>query len=563
MLYQSNLPAKQTGALGLFAILTLLLAILFAALAVDTGRLLMEQRRLQTVADMAALDASSATGSCGSGTFDDVEALAQASAGRNNHAGQPLEVLVGVVDVGAGGVREFTETTADIASAVSVSASETVPASLFAGGILGNNTTLQANAVAERAALAGFSAGSLLLSISDEQTTILNNVFGSILGSPLSLDVLSYQGIANTQVSLGELAFIAGVASPEELLGSEFTLGELMQIYADAVNADEAATVEAITGSQALADLTVNTLTAEFSDILALTTEKPIDAAEAEINLFDLINTTAIVANGTNAINLPMQLNLPGGLLAVETQLTVTEAPQIAIGRPGRDGDGNWRTEIDTAQLRLVTTIEDDLPGINLGVINAEVSIDIVIELETAQGTAWLQSIQCGSIDNRNAVVTIGNNTGAATLTSSRASNPAEEPFIGIGLSAILLGSCDVKLPPINTAIQSPVSEDLIFDVPQPTIASLPMAQETGTGLGLTIDLGSGEPENNCSGLLSVVGLTIDQLISPILADIVSPLVTDLLSEIIEPILTMLGIKIGSMDVTLFSVEVERPEMQR
>lgn len=563
MFVSATLPVRQTGAIGLFAILTLLLAILFAALAVDTGRLLMEERRLQTVADMAALDASSVAGSCGSGNLADVEAMAAASAARNNYSGLPLDVAVGEIDVGAGGVRQFTPTAIEQATSVSVTASKSVPASFFAGGIFGNQTTLQANAVAGREALAGFSAGSMLLTISNEQTAILNNLLGSILGSPVDLDVLSYEGIADTQVALGDLAVMAGVGSPQELLSSELTLGQLMQLYADAVNADEAASVEAITGSQQLADAGVESLTAEFGEILAVTTENPNDAAEAEVNLLDLITTSAIVANGTQSINLPLELDLPGGLLSVESELIVTEAPQIAIGPPGRDDSGNWRTAIETAQLQLITRVEDGLPPINLGLVNAQVSIDFALEVETAQGEAWLQSIQCGSVSSQNTVVTIGTNTGAAAVSSSRASDPAAAPFLGAQLSAFLLGSCNITLPPVNTAIQSPVSDELNYQVTQPFADVLPITQETGSGLGLMINLGSEEPDNNCSGLLSVLGVAINELVNPLLTDIFSPLISGLLSEVIEPLLTVLGIKIGAMDVTLMTVDVERPEMKR
>ena len=187
----ATLAVRQIGAIGLFAILTLLLAILFAALAVDTGRLLMEDRRLQTVADMAALDASSVAGSCGTGNLADVEAMAAASDARNNYNGLPLDVQVGEIDVGAGGVRQFTPAAIEQATSVSVTASKSVPASFFAGGIFGNQTTLQANAVAGREAIAGFSACSMLLSTGSDG--LLNSIFEGVLGGPVDLDILSYE----------------------------------------------------------------------------------------------------------------------------------------------------------------------------------------------------------------------------------------------------------------------------------------------------------------------------------------------------------------------------------
>ncbi len=51
-------PARQRGAIGLMAALTLTLALAFMLLVVDTGRLYLEKRSLQRVADMAALEAA-------------------------------------------------------------------------------------------------------------------------------------------------------------------------------------------------------------------------------------------------------------------------------------------------------------------------------------------------------------------------------------------------------------------------------------------------------------------------------------------------------------------------
>ena len=46
---------RQRGAIGLVAAMTLGLALLFALLVVDSGRLYLEQRKLQRVVDTAAL----------------------------------------------------------------------------------------------------------------------------------------------------------------------------------------------------------------------------------------------------------------------------------------------------------------------------------------------------------------------------------------------------------------------------------------------------------------------------------------------------------------------------
>lgn len=53
------MPARQRGAIGMMAALTLGLALLCTLIVVDSGRLYLEKRSLQRVADIAALDRKS------------------------------------------------------------------------------------------------------------------------------------------------------------------------------------------------------------------------------------------------------------------------------------------------------------------------------------------------------------------------------------------------------------------------------------------------------------------------------------------------------------------------
>lgn len=59
-----GLRCRQRGAIGLMAALTLGLALVFLLLVVDSGRLYLEKRKLQGIADMAALEAVQRNGDC-------------------------------------------------------------------------------------------------------------------------------------------------------------------------------------------------------------------------------------------------------------------------------------------------------------------------------------------------------------------------------------------------------------------------------------------------------------------------------------------------------------------
>ncbi len=568
MFVSATLPVRQTGAIGLFAILTLLLAILFAALAVDTGRLLMEERRLQTVADMAALDASSVAGSCGSGNLADVEVMAAASAARNNYSGLPLDVAVGEIDVGAGGVRQFTPTAIEQATSVSVTASKSVPASFFAGGIFGNQTTLQANAVAGREAIAGFSAGSMLLSIpaetSDEQNNVLNALMSGALGGEVSL--VSYEGLLNADITIQDIIDTnADIGTVNEFLNTNFTLAEAFSLFAAALGQSDTATVEAQTELDTLLNAAIRDQSLSFENVLDVTTENPEDAAEATLNLFDLINTTVLVANGDSFITLD-ELELDLGVGDVSAQLDIITPPKIAIGPPGKNANGNWITEASTAQFDLILNIE-----INSNEVIPSLDLKLVLDakLTAVQGKAWLESIQCASAGSPDTIVNIGGNSGIL--------DPLPEIKATIDISALGLPLINgIEITSANTGTNDDQSEagNLSFSVgelPQTdSINGLGLESLTANSLKIE-ELGTRE---NCAildltCLLAGITAPILQIVNDLDDEagireiLLRPIINDLQSELIVPLLEILGIQVGAMQVTLFDVQVDRPEMKR
>jgi len=128
--------ANQHGAVVIMTAGFMLLGILFLALAVDTGRLYIEKRKLQRVADMAAIDTVNRGALCGATSLAALQNLAQASASLNGYEGT-VQVETGYVDRDLiNGVRLF-QTDMTRIEAVKVIATNTVPASLIAGGIFG------------------------------------------------------------------------------------------------------------------------------------------------------------------------------------------------------------------------------------------------------------------------------------------------------------------------------------------------------------------------------------------------------------------------------------------
>lgn len=565
----SKLPSRQRGVLGILGGLVLMLSVLFTALSVDTGRLMLEQRRLQSVADMAALDASSQSGGCGDGTLALAEAAAQASAGRNNHivdGTKTLDVTLGNISIGAGGVRGFIASDPESSMAVEVRAGHTVPASLFAGGLLGNEVALQARAVAERQVLAGLSAGSLLVSIDSKASTLLNSLLGGILGSAVNLEVVSYQGIAATDVMLSDLIEASsGAGTVQELLDADLSLGEWLQIYADAANSSGAASAEVDAAMQALIDANISSLEVAFSDVLAVTVPNREEAASAHANLLDLIMTTALVANGNNALTLPLAVNLPGGLLNVNTLLYVIEPPQIAIGPPGKDEDGNWLTRMQTAQVRLDSRVQGEVDLNVLGLLGARATVDIGLGVEVAQGEAWLDNIQCRNALDPRAIVTVGAQPGVANVVLTRASDPSAAAA-RIDVSAIVLllrVPVAVVTVGLDLPLENPTESELVYEIDTNDTDALPVAQRASSGAGASLDNGLAGLSDSLVVDVELLGISIGvgAILSPILGDLLVPLLTQLGTEVLDPLLHLLGIEIGSLDVQLFTLDIGRPEL--
>jgi uncharacterized membrane protein len=552
--------ACQRGAIGILGASVLLLSVLFTALAVDTGRLMLEQRRLQKIADMAALDASSQSGSCGDGTLETAEAAAIASALRNNHpvsGAQTLDVALGNTLTGDDGVRSFIPGNPETAMSVEVIAGNSVPASLFAGGIFGEQATLQASAVAERLVLASFSAGSGLLSLNSRDSALLNLLLGEILGSSVSLDLVSYQGIAATNVTLLELVdgaaplvdFGADVGTVDELLKADLNVAELLEIYANAVDRKDVLDIGIGNKVRTLITAKASNLSITLGDILAVTAPNVEEAASASVNLLDLITTTALVANGKHALTLPLSVNL-GKLLNVITRLEVTEPPKIAIGPPGKDEKGNWRTQTKTAQVRLETTVKSD---INLGLL--ETIVDLALRLEVARGSAWLQSIQCRNPENGGSIVTIGAQPGIASIDLGATDPDASAAAISVKL----LGSPLANIAASLHSSVSPSETELIYDVDANSDDEWPMVQRASSGVGESLDNGLGSLANRIQLDVNLLGLNLKlgELVEALLDGLLRPLLAQLGAAILDPLLRLLGIKVGYLDVRLFEPDIE------
>ena len=522
----------QRGLIGIAGGFVLLLALLLTALVVDSGRLWMQQKQLQTIADMATIHAARHMG-CNA-SQQNVTQMAQQAAVTNGFDGQlaagPNQVLLGRLNT-VQGIRQFTADGS--AGAIYVRATRQVPSSLVMGGLMGGTVTLSAEAVsASDPPLATFGVGSFTTSLNSQQSALLNGLLGGMLGGPLNLDALAYRGIAITTVTLHDLLEVSGQAGTVEgLLNTNMQIGDLLDLVASAAARNGLADLQAVSNLQTIANMTVKTATLTLGDVLAVSTPDANAAASVSLNALSIITTAAMIANGTNAITLPLGINIPS-LTSINAQVTVTEPPQLAIGPAG--GSGGLCTSARTAQIRARVAVLVNIPLL--------ARIDLALGVEVAQGSASLRSIQ--SSDGTTEVeIEASPGIAALTLTNIAGTQPAR-------ISTLLnIPVADIGL---NLPLQPSSAQTLEFNVAHPVKDHLPMAQTVNSPLGSSLENALSRPNTLSVTVLSILNLG---LINNVLSSIVSPLLSEIGRVLLDPLLNLLGIRLGGMDITLDDVQ--------
>ena len=387
---------RQRGAIGLMAALTLGLALVCMVLVVDSGRLYMEQRRLQRVVDVAALEAVSRQGDCLAGTT--AATYATASAARNDFtvgSETTLTVTCGTVQTGANNLRTFSANAAQ-KQAISVVATRVVPTSvaaalyaLFTPGSVSPTTRLTATAVGTYAVLppiAQLTLGTTALTIDASKSAALNALIGQMLGGNLNLSVAGWQGLVNTNINvlsyLNQLALDVNVQAGNytQLLGQNIQLTQLIDTAINVLTQGGNTASVAVDGLVGLRAVVGNT-SVVLGQLLQLQTGATSSALNANLQVFQLVEAFVQLANSQNALVASVPLNIPG-LVNGSVKVKVIEPPQLsAFGNPAlakADPMGANRIYVRTAQVRTVISLNLPLLTGVTGLANAIVSAPLV-----------------------------------------------------------------------------------------------------------------------------------------------------------------------------------------
>jgi len=385
-----RLRSGQRGAIGLMAAGTLAVALVFMLLTVDSGRLYLEKRKLQGVADMAALEAVGRKGDCLPVslplTMSTAPAYASASALRNGFSvpsGNGLTVRCGTLATGANNLRVFSAD-ATKKDAIQVTASRPVLTSI-AGGVWGLftgqaadlKTQLTATAVAAPKILppqAQLTIRSTLVTVDSTQSDALNLVFGGLLGGTLKLDVAGWQGLVNTNINLlsylNQLALDVKITAGNynELLAKTVKVGQLLDAAVTVLKAGGDSANVAVSSIGSIKAI-VGNLDVTLGSLLQLQTGAPAAGLNTNLNVFQLVEAFVQLANTKNGAAATVPVNIPG-VLNASVKLRVIQPPQLsAIGNPtfAKDKTAATRIYVRTAQLQLGLTV--GLPLLNSPVV--------------------------------------------------------------------------------------------------------------------------------------------------------------------------------------------------
>ncbi|ARU24963.1 reverse transcriptase (plasmid) [Ralstonia solanacearum] len=531
--------------------------------SVDIGNVFFTQRALQRAADMAAMAAAQ--------RLDIPTQAAQQSVTQNGLSVTPT-VVPGVWNATntaaaptyfcASGSTGCTGTV----NAAQVTLTQNVPYFFSVG-----QRTLTATAIAKNTAIVSFSLGSGLASTN---TGLLNSVLGALLGngnSALNLDLVSYQGLANTTIRVSDLMAALNVGTVQQLIAAQVSLSQLVSAVVSAGGQNGLTGVSVGTvlapNTLVLGPLLRNTLinvgnSTGTPGVLQFLAQAGNDQSvlNAQLNVLDLVTTAAQIANSQNAGTVSTNLGLPGvaglpGLVNVGLTLKIIQPPVIAIGPAGTDASGNWLTTAKTGQVSLgLNVVTPVVVGINM---------TIPIGLIAAGANAHLEAAHCpvprsglsadfgGQVTPVSLCIASGSAT-AASSVSSYVCPATPAPLVQGSVLGVMttLASLRATIAPQATSNWTP----------DPTTVTVGQTvRVSGTSSFFGSILNSNLSQVQLTGLNSTVLSTLG--ITQTLLGTTLGLVGQTLDTVLTPLLGVIGVQLGYADIKVLSVNCDAVEL--
>lgn len=557
---------RDRGAVIPIVALVLPVLILMTAFALDLGRQRSSRRTMQARADIVALDlVRLADGRSedeivlGNGVQPSAAAALVDSANRNEVDPLQLTVEWGTWSQTSGFIPTLGS---GIPNAVEVTAVETTDY-FFRPGT--GDVERRAIAIAGEEGTAEFLLGSTLVSMTPSNQHVIGQMLSQIIPGA---DLVGYGGLANTQVSLADLAVALGAGSTEQMLDSTVTYGELMVATASAMQANGDAAGAAVLND--LVALGVADGSVQMGDVLGASTSEPGTGFAGSVGVPQLLTAMALVADGNHFITIPGSSLNAAGLASVTLDLRGIEpAKRIGI-LDGAQGTTNQvelgvaiEIDIDADRMQRLCELPSDertLLGALLGgtfqLLNCllaplteallEVRIDGDIDLDMVLGAAQArQDIECA-----NDQLSIAYLTESATLAVASALQ-VSVTFGGSPLDLLGIGAQSSSVP------AGGASGTAVFDVldPGPLHQSFDTGHPPGGNMARagspTLGLANILQANNVQVVVANAQLPV---LGGIARNLVQPMLNSILAEVdqivVAEVSRLLGLNLGGADIT-------------
>lgn len=536
---------EQRGAISLMAAMSLLFVIPATALTVDIGQAAWKKRDLQKMVDVVSLDAVRALGDRRNPLIDHyVQTLdiAQKSATRNGFdytdtaQGHSLTVELGTADPDTKAFTPVTAAQYSSANGVRITATRRSDNRFMPG-----NVPITTQAVAMVDQIATFSLGSRLARLDTSTSPIFNSILGGMLGSTLSLSAVSYNGLADASVTLGDVWANLGLGSSSQILNSDVTVDQLITATATALNNQgDATSVTAAGILGTLATQVTSSAQFKFGDLLELVSGDPGEAASAHMNVLEMIGMAASLANGTNLLNLTMPITIPG-VTTTTIKMSVIEPPVVKTGRVGATA------HTAQARIQLDMTLTQKLT-----VLLSQGTVRLPVYLDAAGATGTLTAIRC-DIPDADGDITVHSVAEAVTAKIGSATDASlTDPSVPATVNQAELVNMAglVRVTGTATATMPSSTADLL--IPWHDVRSV------GSASSVTLD---DQLLANLALTVQVLGLGINaNTVGNNLLGILTPVVSILDSALFAPLkeaLAFLGIEIGGADVANLNQDCE------
>lgn len=500
----------------------IVLAALLAAvsLSVDIGNLSSTKRNLQTIADAAAMDARFALGT--STACSQAIGLADASAANNGFSptgsGNTLTVTLGTATV-AGNTETFASDGASCEAGGGINGLTDTAVQVTAAGNVKfffepGSSTPQAKAVWAKggAPETGVSIGTALLGINAANSNLLSPILTGLFGpnSNVNLQAVGYQGLANSSVTLGQLAAALNLGSVSQLLTTTVSYPQLLQAEAQALGAGpQGPSVQAglsvLNGLIALPQVG-GAFPIDFTLGQLLNVQDPGASSTANIgvNALNLLTSAVEFGHGPSAINVSyVNLGIPD-LSNVSVTASIIQPAQMAFGPVG--------TKATDAQVALTVSAYVSVAGL--------AAVTVPLKVTLAQGTATITAIPCNPTPPTFSIVT---NTASLYLGSAPGTQPGP---VDVSVSG------GVSVAEAYGPFGIGAAGTQVTNGPYPEQIPGQGTDLTGANLGgsLIIDV-IGAP----------LGSLLDTVVLPTLASDINPVV----DNIVNPLLDELGVAVG------------------